>query len=74
MLGKHNQKVLTALGEKLKKARKKTGLTQEKVAEKAGIHVNFYARVERGEENPSFEVLNKIAKILKVKSSNILPI
>ena len=61
------------LGKKIKKARQKAELTQVQVAEKAGIHVNYYARIERGEENPSFDVIESIAKALKVKSSEILP-
>lgn len=54
-------------------ARSKTGLTQQQVADKASIHVNYYARIERGEENPSYEVLEKIIKALRVKSSEVLP-
>lgn len=43
------------LGKNIKKARNKAGLTQAQVAEKAGIHTNYFARVERGEhENPAF--------------------
>ncbi|MBU0777015.1 helix-turn-helix domain-containing protein [Patescibacteria group bacterium] len=61
------------LGKNIKKVRERFGLTQADIAEKAGIHVNYYARIERGEENPTFEVLEKIAKALKVKSSKILP-
>ena len=34
---------------------------------------NYYARIERGEENPSYEVLEKIIKALKVKSSEVFP-
>jgi len=56
------------LGEKLKKARLKMGFTQADVAEKAEIHVNYYARVERGEENPTFDILDKIFAALKIKS------
>lgn len=59
------------LGEKLKAAREKTKLTQAEVAEKAGTHVNYYARIERGEENPSYEILHNILKVLKIKSLNI---
>lgn len=33
----------------LKKARLNAGLTQAEVTEKAGIHVNYYARIERAE-------------------------
>jgi transcriptional regulator with XRE-family HTH domain len=39
------------LGKNIKKARKKADLTQAEVAEKAEIHVNYFARIERGEEN-----------------------
>lgn len=61
------------LGKKIKTARRKADMTQAEVAEKAGIHVNYFAQVERGEVNPSYEVLESIAKALKVKSSEILP-
>ena len=55
------------LGERLKKAREAIGLTQLNVAEKAGMHVNYYARIERGEINTSYEKLHKIAQVLKLK-------
>jgi len=61
------------IGRKIKKARLKAEMTQADVAEKADIHVNYFARIERGEENPSIEIIEKIAKALKVKSSEILP-
>lgn len=61
------------LGKNIKKLRKKLGLTQAQVAEKANIHVNFFARIERGEENPTYETLEKLAKALEVKSSEFLP-
>tara|TARA_Y100000310_G_C20102647_1_gene543459 strand:- start:158 stop:370 length:213 start_codon:yes stop_codon:yes gene_type:complete len=65
--------ILKQLGKNLKKARLKAGLTQEAVAKKAGIHPNYYARIERGEANPSQEKLFGITRALKVKSSKILP-
>jgi len=61
------------LGKNIKKARKKANLTQAQVAEKADIHVNYFAQIERGEVNPTYEVLEKIAKALKVKLSDIVP-
>jgi len=51
----------------LKTARTKTKLTQVEVAEKAGIHPNYYARVERGEVNPTADIIDSIAKALKIK-------
>lgn len=59
------------LGNKLKEARKKVGLTQAEVSEAAEVNTNYYARIERGEENPSFEKLNRIMKVLKMKTLSI---
>lgn len=61
------------LGNNLKKFRLKVDLTQKELAKKAGIHPNYYARIERGEANPSQEKIFGIIKALRVKSSDILP-
>jgi transcriptional regulator with XRE-family HTH domain len=61
------------IGKKLKDARKKLGLKQSDVAEKAEISVNYYARIERNEENPTLETLERVLKALKLKSSDVLP-
>lgn len=50
-----------------KEAREKTGLTQAEIAEKAGIHVNYYARIERAEVAARGNILNEIAKALGLK-------
>jgi transcriptional regulator with XRE-family HTH domain len=50
-----------------KDAREKAGLTQAEVAKKAGIHVNYYARVERGEVTPRVDIVENIAKALNIK-------
>lgn len=60
------------IGKKLKEARLKLGLRQADVAKKANVSVNYYARIERDEENPTIETLKGILKVLKVKSSEIL--
>lgn len=61
------------IGKKLKDARKMLGFKQADVAKKADISINYYARIERDEENPTLETMEKILKALKVKSSDILP-
>lgn len=60
-------------GKNLKIARVEAGLTQQQVADKAKTHVNYYARIERGEENPSYETLEKITQALGVKAKDIFP-
>lgn len=58
-------------GENLKKAREKVRLTQADIAAKAGMNVNYYARIERGEINPSFVKIRGILKALKMKSIDL---
>lgn len=72
MVSKNDDKSRIELGNKLRKVREEAKLTQAEVATKAGIHVNYYARIERGEENPSFEKLQAVMRVLKIKSLNIL--
>lgn len=60
------------LGLKLRAIREKAHLTQQEVADAAGVHVNYYARIERGEENPTYERLLDIKKALKVKNLGLL--
>ncbi len=59
------------LGDKLKQAREKENLTQAEVAISAKISVNYFARIERGEENPTFDVLFRILKALKLEKLDI---
>lgn len=58
-----------AFGSRVKKAREKLKLTQADVAKEAKMTVNYYAMIERGEVNPSFEKIKNIAKVLKLKIS-----
>ncbi len=68
-----NEKSQLALGKKVREVREKRNLTQEEVAKAMGISINHYAGIERGEENPTYAVLEEICKVLKVRSSEILP-
>jgi len=66
-------KTLVIIGRKMKKLREQQKRDQIEVAEEAGIDKSYYARVERGEANPTLEVLYAIIKSLHVQSSDILP-
>ncbi len=59
------------LGTKLKKAREAAGLTQAQVAAAAGLHVNYYAVIERGGANPSVNKVQSIMKVLNIKSLDL---
>lgn len=58
-------------GTVLKNARLKLGLTQLELADNAGIHPNTYAKIERDEQEPSFDTVKKLAKVLKLKLDDI---
>ncbi len=67
MITQRDEKARKELGNMLKEAREKAKLTQAEVATKSEVSVNYYARVERGGENPTFEILDRIFKTLKIK-------
>ncbi len=57
----------------LKKLRLSQGLTQEELADKAGMHFTYIGQIERGIRNPSLVNLQKLAKALKVDASKLFP-
>lgn len=71
MASSENKLETNDLGSQLKSARETVKLTQAEVASAASIHANFYARIERNEETPSIENLQKIMKVLKIKTLNL---
>lgn len=73
MNAKANQKSQQKFGDNLRAVRVEKQLSQEEVAKAVGISVTYYAGIERGEENPTFAVLENICKALSIKSSEILP-
>lgn len=66
-----NAKLPKTLGKKIQKLRKNTDMTQEDVAEKIGISRAYMGYIEQGRYSPSLEVLEKIARVLKVKMSDL---
>ena len=66
----NSEKTFKGLGDQFKEAREKAGLTQAEVAKKAGINVSYYAKIERGEVNTSFDKIYAISKVLKIKTLN----
>jgi transcriptional regulator with XRE-family HTH domain len=55
---------LNALGKFIKERRKSLRITQPHLAELAGVSVNTLYKLERGQSNPTIEVLIKIAEVL----------
>jgi len=53
-----------AFGKKLKQIRKSKGLTQERLAELAGVHEKHISKLETGVYFPTYSTLNKVLKAL----------
>lgn len=68
-----DEKRQKAFGKNLRSVREDKNLSQEEVAKLSKISTTHYAGIERGEENPTFSVIESICKALKVKSSDVLP-
>lgn len=56
-----NELELKELGKVIRSKRESKGLTQVELAQKSGVDRNYIGMVERGERNPSFLSLQKIA-------------
>jgi len=57
---------------RVKEWRERRGLTQEQLAEKAGISRGFLARFETARHDPKLSTLEQIAKALKVDIAKLL--
>lgn len=58
--------MLKLIGERLRYLRKRNNLTQEELAEKAGLNSSYIGSVERGDRNISIETLEKLIHGLNV--------
>lgn len=56
----------------LKRAREHAELSQEALADKAGMHRNEISLLERGEREPKIGTVARLAKALGVKSGDLL--
>lgn len=61
------------LGKRIKKLRRKTGLTQEQLAEKVNVSTTHIGLVETGKRRVSLKTLQKIASVLGIKVKELLP-
>ena len=55
-----------ALGYRVRELRQRLGLSQERLAERAGLHFTYISGIERGRRNPGLNILGRLAKALTV--------
>lgn len=63
---------LIKFGHKVREVRLSKGLSQEELAELAGVHRTYIGMVERAEKNITLSNIEKIAKALNLDISELL--
>jgi len=72
-VGRHAQERPAAtLGRNLKKLRTASGLSQEELAARAGLHRTYVSSVERGKRNLSLESIYALASALRCDPRELL--
>lgn len=64
--------ILTLFGANVQKQRKVLHLSQEELAERAGLHRTYIGMIERAEKNITLCNIEKIAKALEVSIQELL--
>ncbi len=62
---------LVMFGKRVRELRTKAGLSQEALADLAGIHRNYLGETERGKRNISLRNILKLAEALKVHPAKL---
>lgn len=72
LVGKDRARILSALGDTVRERRLELGLSQEAVAERAGLHRTYIGSVERGERNVSLANIFRLATALDLAAWDLL--
>ena len=64
--------IVVLIGERLRKARTRRLLTQQELAEKAGVSPSTIVNIERDQAEPHFRTIRKLAKALDVEPTSLL--
>ena len=57
---------LKKLGDRIREIRESRKLTQEELAYQADLDYSYVNQIENGRKNPTVQILEQIAKVLKV--------
>ena len=63
---------LTALGQKMREARKNKELTQQELSDLSHVSVKQIANIEKEKMNPSYLILRALAKVLHISLDTLI--
>ncbi len=64
--------ILERFGQRVRYERTKQGLSQEELAERAGLHRTYIGMIERAEKNITLLNIEKVAKALGISVGELL--
>jgi transcriptional regulator with XRE-family HTH domain len=67
-----NCKLVGVFAENVRRIRLESGLSQEALAELAGVHRTYVGMLERGEKNVTIYNIERLAEALKVQAADLL--
>lgn len=68
----NSENILEVFGENVQKLRKERKISQEKLADMAGVHRTYIGMIERAEKNITLRNIERIAKALNVEIKDLL--
>ncbi|MDO7881381.1 helix-turn-helix domain-containing protein [Salinibacterium soli] len=69
---RHLSDAARILGERIREQRLKFAISQDDVANLAGMNVSNYGKIERGLSNPTFHTVVRIAAVLGIDPGELL--
>ncbi|MGX5681456.1 helix-turn-helix domain-containing protein [Schumannella luteola] len=69
---RHLSDAARILGERIREQRLKFAISQDDVANLAGMNVSNYGKIERGLSNPTFHTVVRIAAVLGIDPGQLL--
>jgi transcriptional regulator with XRE-family HTH domain len=66
------REILIKFGNKVRERRTALGLSQEELAERAGVHRTYIGMIERAEKNITLENIEKIAIALEIPLNKLM--
>jgi transcriptional regulator with XRE-family HTH domain len=72
MSGTNSTLLRESVAKNIRLIRNNLGLSQEELAEQAGLHRTYIGSIERAERNVSIDNIEKIARALKVQPHELL--
>ncbi|MEP0868824.1 helix-turn-helix domain-containing protein [Trichocoleus desertorum AS-A10] len=67
----NDQEIRLRFGKAIRRRRRELDITQEKLAELAELHRTYISNLERGDANPSLDMIDRLAKALDISIAQL---